>query len=123
MFLLIVIEYLPCDALGSSHAPPASSSIGVGSDVFNMDAAAPGGSATAESNIISDKFLVTPLKNGSGSLGGESCDNCYTWFGGFCTGIILISLNVSTVTDRNESKYPSEIRTGTPSQYIYTPNN
>ena len=115
---MIVIGSSPCDALGSSHAPPASSSIGVVSDIFNMDAAAPGGSDTSESNIISDKFLVTPLRNGSGSLGGESCDTCYTWFGGFCTGVILISLNVSTVPERDESKYPSEIRTCNPSQYI-----
>ena len=81
-----------------------------------MDAATSGGSATDEFNIISHKFLVTPLKTGSGSLGGEYCDPCSSWLGGFGPGVVLIYLNALTVNERNESKYPSEIPTGTPSK-------
>ena len=107
LFFLIVFVYSPCDVQGSSHTPLASSSIDVKSDVLNMDAVTPGGYATAESNIISDKFLVTPLKTGSGSLGGESCDPCSPWFGVFGPGVVLIRLNALTVPERNEYKYPS----------------
>ena len=94
-----------------------SSSIGVGSDVLNMDAATPGGYATAESDIISDEFIITPLRTGIGSLGGESCDTCYTWFGEFGPEVVLIRLNALTVPERNESKHASEIPTDTPSKY------
>ena len=117
VFFLIVFGYSLNDVRGSSHAPPASSSIGVVSDVLNMDAATPGGSATAESDIISDKFLVTPLKTINGYLSGESCDPCSPWFGRFVSVVVLIRLNVSTVPESNEYKYTLEIPTGTPSKY------
>ena len=114
LFFLIIFGYSPRDIQGSSHAPTASSSIGVLSDVFNMDAATPGGSATAESDIIYDKFILTPIKNRSGSLGGYSCYPCYTWIGGVGPGVVLIRLNALTFPERNESKYSSEITTGNP---------
>ena len=66
-----------------------------------MDDQTPGGSATAESDIISDKFLVTPLKNGSAYLGGESCNPCSPWLGGFGPGLVLKRLNESTVPKEN----------------------
>ena len=66
-----------------------------------MDAKTPGESDTAESNIIFDKFLLTPLKTGSVSLGGESCNPCSPWLWGFYPGVVLIRLNASTVTERN----------------------
>ena len=72
-----------------------------------MDAATRSGSATAESYIISDKFIVTSLKTGSVSLGGEYCDPFYLWLGGFGLGVVLILLNVTTIPERNEYKYPS----------------
>ena len=77
-----------------------------------MDATTLGGYATDESNIISDKFLVKPLKTGSGYLGGESCDTFFPWLGVFGPGVVLIRLNALTVSERNESKYPSKIPTG-----------
>ena len=106
LFFLIFFVYLPRDVRGSSHAPPASSSIGVGSDVLNMDAATPGVSATSEFDIFY-KFLVTTIKTGSVSLGGEYCDPFYLWLGGFGLGVVLILLNVTTIPERNEYKYPS----------------
>ena len=78
----MVLASSPRDERGILQAPPASSSIGVVSDVLNMDAATPGGYATAESDIISDEFIITPLRTGIGSLGGESCDPCSPWLGG-----------------------------------------
>ena len=71
-----------------------------------MDAKKTRGSATAESNLIYDKFLVTPLKNGSGSLGGEYCDPCSPWLGDFVLGwylytsmrrLFLKEMNINTL--------------------------
>ena len=86
LFLLIVFGSSPRDVQGSSHTPPGSSSIGVRSDVLNMDSATPGGSDTSEYDIISDKFLVTPLKTGSGYLGGEYCNPFLLVLGGLVLG-------------------------------------
>ena len=81
-----------------------------------MDTATPGGYANADSDIFFDKFLVTPLTTGSRYPCGESCDPFSPWLGGFGPGVVLIRLNASTVPERNEYKYPSEIPTGTPSK-------
>ena len=107
LFFLIVFGSSPRDVQGISHAPPESSSIGVRFYALNMDTATLGGSATAEYNIISDKFLSTPLKTGIGYLGRESCHTCSPWLGGCGPGVVVIRLNSSTVPERNESKHPS----------------